>query len=529
MTHPLGIETRPRSERSANDATPDLRLDRPHLRFTQVALADQTDRHNELAIPVERLLHPSETHLLSGNLFDIQDTLTGEGWILLKEAPLPAARPLRKEIDIEVVPATEGGYDVFLNKEDGYPFRVLPYEGGRLGRLRALHWHQRQRLRRPLVQQLSNTWGDRNRDSRICEPFLLGEIEAAARLGVDVVQIDDGWQRGVSSNSAQAQKRGGVWEGFYSRDPDFWKVNEMRFPNGLEPVVEAARQRGLGIGLWFAPDSADNFANWERDAATVLELRRAYGVENIKIDSVKFETPEGERNLRRFFDKALDESGGQLVFDFDVTAGVRPGYFGLMDVGPIFVENRYTDWARYWPHHTLRNLWKLAEWIDPMRLRMEWLNPARNQDKYPNDPLAPARHSADYLFATVMFANPLAWFEVSGLPEAALRKAAPLVGIWKQWRERLFAGTIAPVGAAPDGVSWTGFASLGEIDALCLVFRERAAQAAGLFELPFSFDGPAEAQVLASNAKAAAAFTEGSLRVTLDQPLAYAFLRVSKT
>ena len=97
----------------------------------------------------------------------------------------------------------------------------------------------------------------------------------------------------------------------------------------------------------------------------------------------------GEQNLRKLFDRCLTESQGQIVFDLDVTAETRPAYFGLPTVGPIFVENRYTDWHKYWPHHTLRNLWQLAHYVDPLRLRMEFLNNTRNADKYAGDPLAP--------------------------------------------------------------------------------------------------------------------------------------------
>ena len=50
---------------------------------------------------------------------------------------------------------------------------------------------------------LSNTWGDRNRDARVCETFVLQEIDRAAALGLDTVQIDDGWQKGTTVNSAR--------------------------------------------------------------------------------------------------------------------------------------------------------------------------------------------------------------------------------------------------------------------------------------------------------------------------------------
>ena len=64
----------------------------------------------------------------------------------------------------------------------------------------------------------------------------------------------------------------------------------------------------------------------------------------------------------------LKGSDGRVVFDLDVTAERRPGYFGLPEIGPVFVENRYTDWGKYWPHQTLRQFWALADVVDPARL-----------------------------------------------------------------------------------------------------------------------------------------------------------------
>ena len=233
---------------------------------------------------------------------------------------------------------------------------------------------------------LSNTWGDRSRDARIQDAFLRQEVEAAARLGVDVVQIDDGWQQGRTSNSAQ---KGGVWNGFWASDPGFWNVNRQRFPAGLSPVIDLARRKGMGFGLWFSPDSSNEFSNWERDAERLLELHRTAGVNYFKIDGVKAITELGEERLQMLFNRVLSKSGGRVVIDLDVTAETRPGYFGAMSVGPIFVENRYTDFHSYWPHQTLRNLWELAQYVDPLRLRMEFLNNTRNTNLYADDRLLP--------------------------------------------------------------------------------------------------------------------------------------------
>ena len=37
----------------------------------------------------------------------------------------------------------------------------------------------------------------------MCETFVLQEIDRAAALGLDTVQIDDGWQKGTTVNSAR--------------------------------------------------------------------------------------------------------------------------------------------------------------------------------------------------------------------------------------------------------------------------------------------------------------------------------------
>jgi len=334
---------------------------------------------------------------------------------------------------------------------------------------------------------VSNTWGDRNRDARIAGDFMALEIEAGARLGVDVIQIDDGWETGATSNSVNAQTAGGVWEGFYEARDNFWDVNPERFPDGIAPLIARAREKGMKFGLWFGPDSHEDFANWRRDADTILRLHRDLSVDYFKIDGVKVRNKTGERNLSAFFDAVLEESEGRVVFDLDVTAEVRPGYFLLARGGPLFVENRYTDWHKYWPHHTLRNLWGLAHHVDPLRLRMEWLNHERHQDQYANDPLAPSAYRPDYLFATVMFSSPLGWFEVSNLPVSYESEATPLIAAWKKHREAIFSGVIIPIGAAPDGVSWTGFVSIApdRKSAHVLVFREASPQSEwGLPALP---------------------------------------------
>lgn len=542
---PTGLETdaAPTAEptRNETDVLESFALAPPHLRLTQVVLKDQTDHHNELVFENEWLLHPSEKPLaLPGCLFYSEDVLTGAGLIFLKEAPLPDVRPVACPHDLLVrtgerhLTFAGHGTDATAVGGEGYAFVVLSYRGGRAGRIAALQ--QYQRCLRPYVPTrdgmlVSNTWGDRNRDARINEAFMAREIEAGARLGVDVVQIDDGWQVGTTSNSVRAKAEGGVWEGFYAATDDFWAIHPQRFPNGLLPLIATAREKGLCFGLWFGPDSAHDFANWERDAETIVRLHRELGLVYFKMDGVKLRSKVGERNLAALFARVLDDTTGAVVFDLDVTAETRPGYFGMMGVGPLFVENRYTDWGKYWPHTTLRNLWTLAHHVDPLRLRMEFLNNGRNVEKYVGDPLAPLAYRPDYLFATVMFSSPLGWFETSNLPKSYFAEAAPLIATWKEHREAIFSGTILPIGNAPDAVAWTGFVSVApdRRSAYLLVFREASPVVDWqLDELPL-VENPADVPILFETlgGDGAAELRPNGLRVHVPESLNFFFGRIA--
>lgn len=531
---PTGVEAEQAGEKRDHALTLDalevLELAPQHLKLTQVRLVDQTDAHNELVFEDEWLLHTAERVELPGNLFILRNPLNGSGLIFLKEAPLPHARPVKAAVDFVYDPkvrrcsllgqATEpvGG--------EGYRYVVLTYSGGEPGQVAALQGYQRQlRTYDPKRDGMlqSNTWGDRSKDSRVNEAFMTKEVHAGARLGVDVIQVDDGWQKGKTSNSVRA---GGVWSGFWTADPNFWDVDRARFPNGLAPVIKLAASKGMRFGLWFGPDSANDFANWQKDADKILEIHRALGVDYVKIDGVKAVSKRAEQNLRRFFDRVLQGSSGGVTFDLDVTAETRPGYFGMINVGPLFVENRYTDWHRYWPHQTLRNLWKLARYVDPLRLRMEFLNNARNPQLYADDPLAPSSYSSSYLFATVMFSNPLGWFEISNLPESYAAELRPLIARWKQERAGIFSGFILPIGQAPDGVSWTGFLSVSpdRSSGYALIFREANPSAEWDWDIAAFGSRTLEATLLGG--EGTVSLSSRKLRVRIERPKQFVWVKL---
>lgn len=522
-----GVESAPakKNDRPHGDSLEELLLAPQHLLFTQVTLQDRTDVHNEVVFENEWLIRTDRAIEVQGNIFFVENPESGTGLIFIKFAPLPHARPLKSEWDARM----NGTLRELRFAGQGYPFTLLAYSGGRAGRIETLQSYQRQ-LRRFVPGRdglfLSNTWGDRSRDARLNETFMLKEIEAGARLGVEVTQIDDGWQKGVSANSSRTTaSQKGTWADYWDKNPDFWDVDTSRFPNGLAPLVEKARANGMKLGLWFSPDSTNSGAYWERDAEYVLKLHREHHIDDYKIDGIHLTTYQGWENLRRFFNKILLDSDGKIVCDLDATAGLRPSYLGLPEVGPIFVENRYTDFHNYWPHMTLRSLWELSQYVDPVRMRMEFLNNTRNTDKYKGDSLAPANYTPDALFATVMLSNPLGWFEVSNLPGDYFRLAGPLIKKWKEERTRMFTNTIVPIGAAPDGIAWTGFVSVSKDrrSGYVLAFRELNQTSEWSVELPL-FSGARRVTVLAGNG--AAELSGNKLTVRILEKLQYLWLRV---
>ncbi len=465
-----------------------------HFRLMQFALRDKTDERAELYQENEWLLHPSEEVQLQGNAFALENTLDGKGTVFLKFAPLPDTRSNSSEFDVSA--SKQGALE--LQTGDGYAWKTATYKDGKWGRIAAFHGLQRQIRPYNAAQDglfLTNTWGDRHRDAHLNPQFMAAEIAAGARLGADIVQIDDGWQQGTTANSSQAHGAG-AWNGFWASDPNFWSVNATRFPDGLKPLADQVRAQKMNLGLWFAPDSSDEAANWERDADALLALHRDLGANFFKVDALKISSAQSEANFARLFDKVHSQSNGQVSFDFDVTAEKRFGYFGHIASGRIFLQNRYTDRRSYWPHLTLRAVWQLAHVIDPVRLRVEWLNNARNQDKYAGDPLAPALYRPDALFATTMICSPLGWFETQNLPDSYFAEAAPLIGTWKTQREAMQNGTVLPVGAAPDGNAWTGFVAVNAArdGGYALLFRELNDDADFSLQLPMvgSLNGPTE-------------------------------------
>lgn len=509
-----------------------ISLEGQHWHARAVEFWDVTDWNNNLVSVRDVISYRKNPY--RGNLLFIESGTDGSGLFFLKEAPCSSAQIAYSGADFfadfGTFTVTGPGVTPADITTDAwtrtYSCVTGVYDGGELSALVALRKYQK-KVRRHVPERdemiMMNTWGDRSQDSKVNEAFCLAELDKAARLGITHFQIDDGWQVGKSPNSALAKGSfRNIWD-----NPDYWAPDPVKYPHGLAPIVNKAASLGIEVGLWFNPSIQNDFADWEKDAGAIVSLYRKYGIKVFKIDGLAIPGKMAESNLRRLFDKVLKDTGDQVVFNLDATAGRRGGYHMFNEYGNIFLENRYTDWQNYYPYWTLRNLWQLSKYVPAEKLQIEFLNKWRNADKYGNDPFAPSRYSFEYLFSLTMAGQPLAWMEASNLPEEAFL-LKPLVEAYRNVQAEFHSGIILPIGDEPSGKSWTGFQSIaGDADGFLLVYREDNDDSQGVIKTWLPEGSKVYCVPVLGKGKPfrTKVGREGSIRVSLPGPNSFAMYR----
>ena len=453
-----------------------------HFKVKATEFYDRTDHYNNL-VKEHEIIPYFRDRKMKGNILHVQNLVTNNSLFFIKKAPC------------SFVQLHYPGYD-FLVKNTSIQFAGLGIAPGDLKTgewirvyglvtgvsgptqldfmtsLRAYQKKVRKHLKERDEMIMMNTWGDRNQDLVINEAFVKREVDAAVKLGITHLQVDDGWQAGLSSNTAikEASK-----DTFWNRwTKEAWEPAPHKFPNGFQVVKDYADDKGVKLGLWFNPSSNNDYEHWERDADIIIRLYQEYDIRYFKIDGISLPSKKAELNLVKFFDTVYVETDNTVVFNLDATAGSRAGYHYINPFyGNIFLENRYTDWKNYYPYWTLRNLWMLSKYTPAEGFQMEFLNKWRNGDKYPDYiPFAPQKLPFDYNFAITMMSQPLAWFEGSNLPEEGY-DIAPLIKAYNEIQYDIHSGYIFPIGEEPSGRSWTGFQSIkSDNEGFILVFRE---------------------------------------------------------
>ncbi len=313
------------------------------------------------------------------------------------------------------------------------------------------------------VYIISNTWGSggnqpRGRGSRdaAAEANVLAEIDAAADLGIDVVQIDDGWQLPA-----------GRLKNWHPPADLGWRPHPDMYPEGWANVRRRATEAGVKLGLWAA-------AQWIAPGE-MLDNWRDGGFVQWKLDFAVLRRPEEVHELVNKVRRFIQATGHRVRMNFDATeVAPRFGYYFGREFGCCYLENRkpyFPDEVVYIPHLVLRDLWQVAHFADLHRFQgsvqnVRMVNPDRSDAHL---------HPQTYAVAVALAATPVFFMELQNYDAADRDAIRPLLAAYRARRDDMYRGLVHPVGEQPDNASWSGFQvhraddRAGEL----LLFRER--------------------------------------------------------
>ncbi|MBB6669120.1 alpha-galactosidase [Cohnella nanjingensis] len=123
------------------------------------------------------------------------------------------------------------------------PVFVGGYVSGGFGEMsRVLHRYEREEILPSSGPRkvLYNSWEATEFAVNVRDQLALAE--RAARLGVELFVVDDGWFGERNSD------RAGLGD---------WRVNAEKFPNGLDELISAVKDKGMAFGLWVEPESVN--------------------------------------------------------------------------------------------------------------------------------------------------------------------------------------------------------------------------------------------------------------------------------
>ena len=442
-----------------------------------------------------------------GDIFFFEDPETDNAMIVISETPDwtrgELSIPQRKDCSV-------------ILKNNGYPVIIGYCKKGECEALCRSYFRHVNNC--PELVTMSNTWGDCNSRDRVCEEFIDREIDAAHDIGVDIVQIDDGWQVAGTVYPRAWDDDGLLF------DEHAWDHNTERFPRGIMPLTKKAKELGVKVGLWFVPASRRCFERLEMDKEVIARCYNEYGARFFKLDMYQ---AVSKAHTDKFVEllEYIHSLGNDVSVQMDVTRHDRLNYLCGNDYGTIFVENRYTKTANSFPHRVLRNLWTISKYQPSNRFQFELINPDLNKGSYrEGDPFAPANYDMDYLFASVMLSNPLFWMEMQFLSDERRAQLIPLMNVWKEHRASLAKADVMPIGEIPSGRSNTGFyiSKDGKPEYL-LLFREANDRDTAVFTIPAD---SAEAELLYSNTDVNVNIEKGVVTAQLAKSRAYAFIKL---
>lgn len=329
---------------------------------------------------------------------------------------------------------------------------TIVWTGGNDGMQLALK--QFDRARYPVFPErdlfiLSNTWGPANPGGAQFteEDFLMKEIPALAKLGIDVMQIDDGWQKGGGSSAAR----------------DF----SPKYENGWKDIKAEADKYGLRFGLWVTAQ----LATTEEMNKNLDEL----GFIAWKADFDHLTNRSDYEARAKKYRDVLKHSWMKTQFtlcpEYD---DPRYGWYYFKEYGSIYFQNIQESLPAHLtmvPYQVLRQHWLMSKYFNSNKLQVMLQNPKRTNPDRSDAP----QHSHSYCFAMGVPFVPCFFQSAQYLDAKGQEELENFITLFKKHREAIFNCYTFPIGDKPDNQSWSGFQMMNEDNKnsnYLLLFRE---------------------------------------------------------
>ena len=309
---------------------------------------------------------------------------------------------------------------------------------------------------------IANTWGSGeigdprpeapgNASRRAAhEDVVLQEIESCGDLGIDVLQIDDGWQSSDDTTYVPGER------GWHPH-PDCW-------PTGWNTAVQASKKHNVRLGLWAAAEeiSYDELvSNW-----TLGDFRQ------YKLDFAHFNKHE---ELHAVIDRCrsfITLTNFQCRVNWDVTENLpRFGYYYGRELGAIYLANRKPEKpvsTVYEPWHMLSDVWEMAKFLPIKQFQITCQNPLHT-----NHSTEAHKHDISYGLAISCVGIPLCFHRTSLYTEEQRNSVRDWLRGYQCHKHNLHLADCEPVGEKPNNKSWTGFHyALQAKNGYLMAFRE---------------------------------------------------------
>jgi len=359
----------------------------------------------------------------------------------------------------------------------------------------------------------ANTWGsgDTGRQSRdqASEANVLAEIDSVAELGIELLQIDDGWQVDADATGPRPGEELG------------WKPHPQTYPDGWANVVARAAEKRVKLAIW-APAQQISLEEmkWNFDRAGFVAW---------KLDFANLGTYEKLEETMAKVRAFLLYAGGEAHAVWDVTENPpRYGYYWAKEYGCLWLENRkphHPESVIAIPHLILRDAWQLARYTNLNKFQL----PVQNIERVDRDRSDAYLHNHPYSVAVALMGLPVFFQTTRHYTGEAREQVRQVLELYKAHREGLFTRYLFPIGAKPDNASFTGFQAYRPDDPVgyLMVYRElHAPEPTGTVNVRFLAGQTLELTDLRDGAtRTVTVGADGAVPFTIDTPADFAFFR----